>query len=169
MTTRSYENDFLALNIDEGQKIWAKILRMASAREYSSQQVRSKLLHAGYPEALVDDALERAMNLRIIDDERYSDSLIRRRVASGKGLKPAIREIEELGVNPSQLASYGELYNNESDEAEVDRALSLLNKKPPRSKNLREGAFRKLVQAGYSADVASQASRIWVDNLAQTH
>ncbi|MBR5259923.1 MAG: regulatory protein RecX [Eggerthellaceae bacterium] len=160
----SSSNSFLALASDEGQKVWAKILRTASAREYSTKQVRVKLRNAGYSENVIEEAIERAQELKILDDERYADSLIRTRISSGKGLQPTLKEIEELGINPETLPSFEELAGIDAKESELERALVLLDRKPPRSKNLRDGAFRKLVQAGYSVEVAGRAARLWMEN-----
>ncbi|MRZ30570.1 regulatory protein RecX, partial [Paeniclostridium sordellii] len=39
--------------------------------------------------------------------------------------------------------------------------LALLDRKPPRAKNKRDAAYRRLAQKGFGASVASTAARIW--------
>ena len=49
------------------------------------------------------------------------------------------------------------------DEQEIERALALLRRKPPRSKNIQASAYRKLVTKGYSTSVASAATRRFME------
>ena len=135
---------------------------MLSAREHSSAQAREKLKAAGYSDAVVDATLQRAVELRFIDDARYADALIRSRIAAGKGIAFALRDIEALGIDPFELDSYLE-HQEGGEESEVSRALALLDRRPPRCKNAREGAYRKLMQAGFPPSIASQASRQWTE------
>ena len=53
----------------------------------------------------------------------------------------------------------------QDEEPEVERALELLRRKPPRAKNVRDAAFRRLVMKGYSHDIAATASRLFVESL----
>ena len=41
------------------------------------------------------------------------------------------------------------------DAGELARALAVLDRRPPRAKNLRDAAYRRLVQKGYGSSVAS--------------
>ena len=97
---------------------------------------------------------------RAIDDRRYGDALIRMRLAAGKGLRDAEAEIEALGIDPRTLDAWQE-HAERGRDAEIERALALLRRRPPRAKAAREAAFRKLVSQGYATDIASTAARIW--------
>ena len=144
---------------------WAKLLRLLAAREHSTVSAREKLEKAGFAAPIVDQAIQRALDLRFLDDYRYADALVRSRIYAGKGLVPAMKEIEALGIDPHELDAFCE-YHEEGEDAEVERALALLERKPPRCKNLREGAYRKLIQAGFCSSAASEASRLWVNSQA---
>ena len=137
-----------------------KILRWASARERSSAYVRERLLKDEYPPEVVEEALKRAVRVRAIDDRRYGDALIRAKLSAGRGLRDAESEIEKLGIDPSSLAAWQE-HTARGLDAEVDRALALLRRRPPRAKRAREAAFRKLVTQGFDTDVAVTAARRW--------
>lgn len=137
-----------------------KILHWASVRERSSAYVRDRLIRDEYPPDAVEEALDRAMRVHAVDDRRYSDALIRMKLAAGRGLRDAEAEIESLGIEPSSLDAWRE-HAERGSNVEVDRALALLRRRPPRAKHLREAAFRKLVSQGYSTDVASSAARQW--------
>lgn len=144
-----------------------KILRWVSARERSSAYVRDRLIRDEYSPDVIEEALDRALRVHAVDDRRYSDALIRAKLAAGRGLRDAEAEIESLGIEPSSLDAWRENAERGRD-AEVDRALALLQRRPPRAKHLREAAFRKLVSQGYSTDVASTAARRWSEETMRT-
>ena len=139
---------------------WAKILRLLTAREHSTESLRQRLLRDGYDEAVVETVIDKGIRTHIIDNNRYGEALVRTRIASGKGLEPVKDELAELGIDIDSLESYQD-YVNSSDEGEIERAYELLCRRPPRSKNLREGAFRKLVTNGFSTSVASTVAKRW--------
>lgn len=141
---------------------YQKILRWASVRERSSAYVRDRLSKDEYPAPVVEEALARAQRVRAIDDRRYADALVRMRLASGKGLRDAEREIEELGIDPASLDSWI-AHNEQGRDVEIERALGVLRRRPPRAKRAREAAFRKLMGQGYATDVASSAARLWAE------
>ena len=106
--------------------------------------------------------MSRAKDYGFIDDKRFAEVLIRSRIAQCKGSAGIERELAKNGIDPSSIEGWPYAYEVD-DEVELDRALSFLDRKPPKSKNLREGAFRKLVQRGFPISVASTAARIWTE------
>ncbi len=93
-----------ALNDEEGKTArdaYQKILRWAAVRERSTAYLRERLLKDDFPAAVVEEALQRAMRVRAVDDRRYADALVRMKLAAGRGLRDAEREIEELGIDPA--------------------------------------------------------------------
>ena len=139
---------------------YRQILRWVAVRERSTIYLRDRLLSADFAEGDADEAIERACRVHVVDDRRYADALIRMRLAAGKGLRDAEREIEELGIDPSSLDAWQE-HQARGRDAEVERALQVLRRRPPRAKQQREAAFRRLVSQGYSTDVAASAARLW--------
>ena len=152
-----------ALNDEEGKTArdaYQKILRWAAVRERSTAYLRERLLKDDFPAAVVEEALQRAMRVRAVDDRRYADALVRMKLAAGRGLRDAEREIEELGIDPATLDSWVE-HERKGRDFEVGRALAALRRRPPKAKRAREAAFRRLVSQGFSTDVAASASRTW--------
>lgn len=141
-----------------------KILRWVSVRERSTAYVRERLAKDEFPTEAIEGALDRAVRTRAVDDRRYSDALIRMKLSAGKGLRAVEAEISELGIDPASLDAWQE-HASRGSEAEVERALAMLRRRPPRAKQAREAAFRKLVGQGYTADVASTAARRWFEEL----
>lgn len=139
-----------------------KIERLCSMREQASKQLFQRLVRDGFSEKVANSAISRALSCGLVDDMRFADVLVRCRVAAGKGCAGIARELSALDIDPLSVDEFVKL--SESDESvELDRALALLMRKPPRAKNAREAAYRKLVTKGYSAEISSRASRMWFD------
>ena len=152
-----------ALSNEEGKTArdaYQKILRWAAVRERSTAYLRERLLKDDFPAAVAEEALQRAVRVRAVDDRRYADALVRMKLAAGRGLRDAEREIEELGIDPATLDSWVE-HERKGRDFEVGRALAALRRRPPKAKRAREAAFRRLVSQGFSTDVAATASRTW--------
>ena len=139
-----------ALSDEEGKTArdaYQKILRWAAVRERSTAYLRERLLKNDFPAA-------------VVEDRRYADALVRMKLAAGRGLRDAEREIEELGIDPATLDFWVE-HERKGRDFEVGRALAALRRRPPKAKRAREAAFRRLVSQGFSTDVAASASRTW--------
>ncbi|WP_276916020.1 regulatory protein RecX [Parvibacter caecicola] len=142
----------------DAQAAYQRILRIVATREQSSAKVREKLLRAEFPPDAAEEAIERAQRLGVIDDARYCDALIRSALRNDKGVEGVLREAVFLGVNLEALDSY-QAYLEDGEEGQLSRACAYLEAHPVRSKNQRDGAFRKLVSRGFSVSVASAAAR----------
>ena len=86
--------------------------------------------------------------------------LVRSRLAQGRGRRGIAAELESLGIDADGVEA---LAAADDDAGEVDRALALLDRKPPRAKNRRDAAYRRLAQKGFSASVSSSAARLWCE------
>ena len=145
-----YEETSLA---EEEAKAFKKILKLASIREQAGKKLHERLIKDGFSEQAVSN------------DERYAEAFMRTQLAQGKGRRGVERALEQLDIDSPSEEAWQLAYEQFGDD-EFERAMALLRRKPPRSKNLREGAYRKLVQKGYSADVAASAARRWSESLA---
>ena len=152
--------DFSGLSQEECDRLaFEKVVRSVSA---CTTKMRRKLEQAGYPASSVDHAIDKAVRIGAIDDVRYSESLVRSTLASGKGLRFALKEVESLGVDVYGLESYNE-HLESGEEAELERAIDFLSRHPSRAKDKRGAAYRKLVSKGYAPSVAATASRLFVE------
>lgn len=157
-----YEETSLA---EEESKAFKKILKLASIREQAGKKLHERLIKDGFSEQAVSNALRRAIDAHIVDDERYAEAFMRTQLAQGKGRRGVERALEQLDIDSPSEEAWQLAYEQFGND-ELERAMALLHRKPPRSKNLREGAYRKLVQKGYNADVAASAARRWSESLA---
>lgn len=133
---------------------YQRILRIVGTREQSSAKVRDKLLRAGFEPDVAQRALEKAIRVGVVDDRRYCEALISSALRSCKGLTDVLREVESLGVSPEELDSY-QVFVEEGLDGQIARARQFLEAHPVRSKNQRDGAYRKLISRGYPSSVAS--------------
>lgn len=160
------ESDFSDHHSSESteEEVFKKIIRLVKVRERATEELRTRFLKDGFDESAIESALQRAQNCNLLNDERFAEILIRSRLSSGKGEAGIRRELSHLNIEiPSWMKE--EFFENEERKDEFTRAMELLNRKPPHSKNLREGAYRKLVQKGYSSGVASEVAREWCSKV----
>lgn len=150
-------------SLSSEERAYQKILRLASVKERSTNQLRVRLERDGFQVEAIEGALERAKRSGVVDDARYADFYVRSKLSCGKGSAGIARELERLEIDPTCVPAFQEHFE-EGCDSEEERAFAFLQRKPPHSKNQREGAFRKLVGQGYSAQVASSAARRWYEN-----
>ena len=173
---------------EDETRAFEKVTRLACSRERGSRELIDRLVRDGFTQEVAESAVRRALDCGLIDDTRYGAVLIRTRVAQGRGRKGIEDELERAGIAASDIPGWPEEFfsvddfdpfrvnanaeddvvgssfgSESSDEQEIERALALLRRKPPRSKNVQVSAYRKLVTKGYSTSVASAATRRFME------
>lgn len=173
---------------EDETRAFEKVTHLACTRERGSRELIDRLVRDGFPQEVAESAVQRALDCGLIDDTRYGAVLIRTRVAQRRGRKGIEDELERAGIAASDIPGWPEEFfsvddfdpfrvnanaeddvvgcsfgSESSDEQEIERALALLRRKPPRSKNVQASAYRKLVTKGYSTSVASAATRRFME------
>lgn len=147
----------------DAEAAFKKIVALVNASDRPECGVRDRLARAGFEATAIEESVARAKNCGFIDDMRYAQVLIRSRIAQGKGSAGIARELASCDIDVDAVLGWPFEYAV-SDEDEIDRALSVLKRKPPHSKNQRESAYRRLMQKGYSSSVSSTAARMWAES-----
>lgn len=178
----------MAERTEDETRAFEKVTRLACKRERGSRELVDRLVRDGFSREVAKSAVQRALDCGLIDDVRYGTVLVRTRVAQGRGRKGIEDELERAGIAASDIPGWPEEFfsvddfdpfrvnanaedgvvgcrfgSESSDEQEIERALALLRRKPPRSKNIQASAYRKLVTKGYSTSVASAATRRFME------
>ena len=178
----------MAERTEDETKAFEKVTRLACKREHGSRELVDRLVRDGFSREVAKSAVQRALDCGLIDDVRYGTVLVRTRVAQGRGRKGIEDELERAGIAASDIPGWPEEFfsvdnfdpfrvnanaedgvvgcsfgSESGDEQEIERALALLRRKPPRSKNIQASAYRKLVTKGYSTSVASAATRRFME------
>ena len=144
----------------ESNSAFQRIVSILNAGDKPEKAIRKRLEQLGFTQDAINEAIDKAKDYGFINDARYAEVLIRSRLAQGKGSAGIERELAANDIDIFGVEGWPYSFDVD-DESELDRALDLLEHKPPRSKNPREAAYRKLVSKGYSSSVASKAARIW--------
>ena len=152
------------VRLSDPDAAFRKIERLCLVRERASEQLRQRLAREGFEAEAVEAALDRALACGLVDDGRFADVLVRSRLAQGRGRRGIAAELENLGIDAEGVAALAEGGQGDGDDAgELARALAVLDRRPPRAKNLRDAAYRRLAQKGFSASVSSTAARLWCE------
>ena len=149
------------------EKAFAKIVDLLNASDKSERMLRTRLAQLGFPDECIEEAVERAKGYGYVNDLRYGEVLIRSRISQGKGSAGIQRELEENGIDPFDIPGYPDEFDIGYD-AEFSRALTILERKPPHSKNPCDSAYRKLLQRGFPSSIAASAARAWYDRYKES-
>ena len=117
------------VRLSDPDAAFRKIERLCLVRERASEQLRQRLAREGFEAEAVEAALDRALACGLVDDGRFADVLVRSRLAQGRGRRGIAAELENLGIDADGVEA---LAAADDDAGEVDRALALLDRKPPR-------------------------------------
>jgi regulatory protein len=137
-----------------------RALALLAVRWRSEDELRRRLLMAGFPPDQVEDALAGLEGAGLIDDARFAQEVVRdqstRRQASSRAIRAALRQ---KGVAPA--IAEAALETAETDEKQ---ARALAESKARRMTSLApDAAFRRLygllLRRGYGHTVAREACR----------
>jgi regulatory protein len=164
---RSFRSDFSEKNgvrlKNASHDAFERIIRLCAVRDRSVQELRERLASDGYMHETIDGCLKRAVDCGLVDDRRFSESLIRSRLRAGKGESIVRRDLKKHGIVPEELEGWPDSYGMD-EVAQEERALALLDGYSSPSKDIWAAAFRYLSAKGYSKSIVTRVVRIWIEN-----
>ena len=138
---------------DPSQKLVERAaLRLLARREYSTEEMRRRLVQAGHPPAAVDAVIERLAAKHSLSDARFAGSLVRQRRGRGQGPKRIRAELKRQGITEELIQA--EFANVECDWARLAIQLRVrkFGSEPPVSSAERAKQARFLQYRGFTAD-----------------
>jgi regulatory protein len=152
--------------VDEPSVVLDAALRFLEPRQRSIGEVRRRLTRVGYREDLVTAAIDRLIELGMLDDEAFARAWIESRDrVRPRGSRALMSELAKKGID-RQTADQS-LSEREEDHpgADADAAEKLLNRNArslarvadPRAR--RQRAYALLARNGFDPEIAAAASR----------
>lgn len=136
---------------------WERLTGLLNRRDYSSKEAADKLRLDGFSAAVVEQSVQRAVAVGLINDARFADVFIRSKVSAGWGARRIEQELRRRGVDASALPGWPFEYLD--PDGEHDRALEVARRKTVSGKNPMQKMARFLVSRGYSTSVALDVAR----------
>ena len=144
------------------EKAYQRLLKILSYSDRCEFELRKKLADASFTEDEIDCAIEKAKRLNFVNDHRFGVSYVESQLRLGKGVVGIRRDLLAKGFDQVSIDNFF-FESEENVPSEYDRALDFLGKHTVTAKNVRDGAFRKLIRKGFSVSVASEAAKIYAD------
>lgn len=83
------------------------------------------------------------------------------RLRASKGINGIVRDLEGHQIDAYAIPGFPDAFLEEQG-SQLDNAIRLLERKPPRAKNKKQAAYAKLIRNGFSSSVASSAVKSWI-------
>lgn len=139
-----------------------RINRLLNTRERCIREVKERLASADFSEEEIEDAVQTALRVNLINEERYAHALIRGKVALGWGRAKIMQRLQQDRIPAHIIATCEDDFP--SSQREYDMAMREVLKRRAHSKNPYATYVRRLVARGYSFDLSK---RVAADFLAQ--
>lgn len=146
---------------DNANAAFGKIERLLAVRDRSVTETRSRLQRDHYTERAIAESLERALHCGYLDDVRFAEGFIRMRLRASKGINGIVRDLKGHQIDAYAIPGFPDAFLEEQG-SQLDNAIRLLERKPPRAKNKKQAAYAKLIRNGFSSSVASSAVKTWI-------
>lgn len=136
-----------------------RIAGLVNKRDYSSHELREKLMADGYWKGIVEVCVARAIETGIVNDARYADVFIRSKAYAGWGRSRIERGLAQKGIEPADVPGWPDAYLPE--EGEDERAYEVASHRRFTGGNPYAKVVRFLGARGFSLRVAhAVASRL---------
>lgn len=131
-------------------------------RDHSEKEIRQKLMRK-FDERSVDSAVEKLIDLGLINDRRYAELLTRELFERKKYGKNRVRsELFRRGIASDIVSEVIEAYEEENDSDNVEKIVDIIRKKYYNKlvdEKSRQKVVAALVRLGYSFSDIRQAMR----------
>lgn len=135
-----------------------RAVKLLSMHDHSEGELREKLYQAGYPDAVIDQVMDKLEIMNLVDDENFAESWVESR-AHRHGRKRLEQELTRKGVSRDTARR---AVSALSDEDQLQDAVRLVGKFLARThgdmdRSLYQRTLAMLARHGYDADIARKA------------
>lgn len=141
----------------EGTCCSEKAEALLNLRDFSSKELRDRLLREGYRQSIVEDYVSKAVDSGLVDDRRYAEVFIRSKLSAGWGERKISNELHRRGIEADELEGWPYEYFDPDDERA--RARDIASRRSFSEKNRRAKIVRFLTGRGFSIGVAYDVAR----------
>lgn len=141
------------------------VTEMLSRRDHATGEVRDKLARYGFRQPAIDFAVNRAIEYRFLDENRFCSYFIEERKRRGWGQRKIETELKRRHVALDEIPGYPEAYFAEDDD--LARASALLAKRRVPEARAFEKLVRFLMGKGFSYHIAADAVKARLDALSE--
>jgi regulatory protein len=134
-------------------------VRLLAGREHSTEELRRKLIHKGYPADKIEPVIQKLAGKRLISDQRFTTHFIHHHAKRGQGPVRIRAALRQQGVADSQIEEA--LRSTEVDWLQLAREVRRrkFGATAPRSLGERAKQARFLQYRGFDAEQLRAAFR----------
>jgi regulatory protein len=138
-----------------------RALRLLAVRWRSREELRDRLLRAGFHPSEIEPAIEELETAGLVDDERFARELVaHERGRRGSGRRTVVASLRRSGVEAEVVERVTEGLERDEDA----RAIEVAQRRMSRLRGLEPAVARRrllsfLLRRGYDYDVARAACR----------
>ena len=145
-------------DLNSSKSCYFRILRLASIKERNTKELKERLIDKeGFTSSAYREAIDKAIDLGIVDDMRYAEFYCRHKIAAKRGTAGIEEQLAKLEIDYSD----SEIINSILANAKINEeqtAFEFLVTHPPRSKNKYSSAAAKLIRRGFAPEIAFKTS-----------
>jgi len=109
---------------------YAVALRLLTGRDFSTEELRQRLLRRGFDETVSVNVVQRCLDAGYLDDRRYAHHLAQRLISSGQAVGPRARlELRRHGIDTDLTEEALDAASAKTDPEEV--LIELLQRRWP--------------------------------------
>jgi regulatory protein len=148
---------------EKGESVFEEQLQQArkkaecliGVRDRSEAELRERLRRAGFRDLIVEQVMNEALAVGLVDDRRFIQVYVASKRRSGWGRVRIEQELRRYGIELGRYGGYLEEFFSEGDE--LERACACLEGFYSRAKDQKAARYRHLLTKGFSPETAWKA------------
>lgn len=131
-----------------------RINRLLDTRERCIKELKERLARADFTEEEIEDAMQAAVRVNLVNEERYARAFIRGKVHQGWGRGKILLRLQQDKIPAHVIDACQEDFA--SSHEEYNMAMHEVSKRRATSKNPYATYVRRLISRGYSYELSKQ-------------